>query len=150
MRSSIGLWVRADWRRRRASLLALTLLAGLSFAVVAVAVAGARRTATSFERLRATTLAYDHGVGDRCARLRTLAMAAATTTPRLRRIEQLPQVAAIGEVVTYVASVARRRLGARAERASRGVRRHTDRTRPDPPRSDAGGAERRRGRGERG
>ena len=62
MRSSIGLWVRADWRRRRASLLALTLLAGLSFAVVAVAVAGARRTATSFERLRATTLAYDHGV----------------------------------------------------------------------------------------
>ena len=38
------------------------LLAGLSFAVVATAVAGARRTATSFDRLRAMTLAYDHGV----------------------------------------------------------------------------------------
>jgi hypothetical protein len=104
VRSSIGLWVRADWRRRRASLLALTLLAGLSFAVVAVAVAGARRTATSFERLRATTLAYDHGV----------AIDAPGENPgdgrgyddaTVRRIEQLPQVAAIGEIVTYVASV---------------------------------------------
>lgn len=104
MRSWVGLWVRADWRRRRASLLALTLLAGLSFAVVAVAVAGARRTATSFERLRATTLAYDHGV----------AIDAPGQNPgdgggyddaTVRRIEQLPQVAAIGEIVTYVARV---------------------------------------------
>ncbi|MEY2416503.1 MAG: putative transport system permease protein, partial [Ilumatobacteraceae bacterium] len=104
MRSSIGLWVRADWRRRRVSLLALTLLTGLSFAVVAVAVAGARRTATSFERLRATTLAYDHGV----------AIDAPGQNPgdgrgyddaTVRRIEQLPQVAAVGQVVAYVARV---------------------------------------------
>ena len=104
MRSSIALWVRADWRMRRASLLALTLLAGLSFAVVATALAGARRTATSFARLRATTLAYDHGV----------AIDAPGSNPgggsgyddaTVGRIERLPQVAAVGEIVSYVAAV---------------------------------------------
>ena len=104
MRGSIGLWVRADWRRRRASLLALTLLAGLSFAVVATAVAGARRTASSFDRLRAKTLAYDHGVvidvpgsnpaGDSGYDDATVA-----------RIEHLPQVESAGEVISYIASL---------------------------------------------
>jgi hypothetical protein len=44
-------WVRTDWRRRRGSLLALTLLVGVAAGGVMTAAAGARRTATSLERL---------------------------------------------------------------------------------------------------
>ena len=47
---AVALWVRADWRRRSRMLVGLALLAGLAGAVVLTAIAGARRTATSFER----------------------------------------------------------------------------------------------------
>ena len=57
MKSAVGLWMRADWRRRRASLIALTLLAGIAFGAVATVFAGARRSASSFDRLRADTRA---------------------------------------------------------------------------------------------
>ena len=63
MRGAIGLWVRSDWRRRRASLLALTLLTSVAFGVVAAVFAGARRTASSFDRLRAVTAAYGREQG---------------------------------------------------------------------------------------
>ncbi len=56
---AIALWARSDWRRRRRSILALILLAGLAGAVVLVAVAGARRTASSFERLGDATRPAD-------------------------------------------------------------------------------------------
>ena len=59
---SVGMWVRADWRRRYLSLVALAFVAGISFAVAVTAFAGARRTASSFDRLREATHAYDHGV----------------------------------------------------------------------------------------
>ncbi len=102
----MGLWVRSDWRSRRASLVALALLAGLSFAVVATAFAGARRTATSFDRLRASTRAYDHGI----------AVDAPGTFPdhpgrdryddaTVRRVRRLPQLADVGEAVFYIASL---------------------------------------------
>ena len=105
MRGSIALWIRADWRRRRASLVALTILAGLSFAVVGTAFAGARRTASSFDRLRAETLDYDHGVvidapgagpssGDRY------------DDATVERIRGLPQIQSVGGLVTYVGGLA--------------------------------------------
>src|SRR5436189_6028082 len=62
LRSAIGSWVRSDWRVRRGSLLALTLLTSIAFGVVATVFAGARRTASSFDRLRTATAAYDHGI----------------------------------------------------------------------------------------
>ena len=46
-------------RKRGGSIVVLTLLVGLIGAVVLTAVAGARRTATSFERLQEETLAAD-------------------------------------------------------------------------------------------
>lgn len=65
---AIALWVRADWRRRSRQLVALALLAGLTGAVVLTAVAGARRTATSFGRLvvesQAADVAADVGAVD--------------------------------------------------------------------------------------
>jgi hypothetical protein len=44
-------WVRADWRRRRSALVGLCLLIGLVGSVAMAAIAGARRTATTVERL---------------------------------------------------------------------------------------------------
>src|SRR3954471_9387599 len=95
----IALWVRADWRRRYLSLVALALVAGLAFAIAMTAFAGARRTATSFDRLLAETHAYDGGIaidspGDGACD--------AATVARLRRLEQVDDS---GEVVFYVASV---------------------------------------------
>ena len=51
MGRAVVLWVRADWRQRGRSLVALALLASLAGAVVLTAVAGARLTGASFERL---------------------------------------------------------------------------------------------------
>lgn len=106
-KSAVGLWVRSDWRRRRASLLALTLLTGIAFGVVATVFAGARRTASSFDRLRAATAAHDHGV----------VIDAPGANPgnptwdhydpaTIRRIEHLPQIGTAGVMVTYVAGLA--------------------------------------------
>jgi hypothetical protein len=49
---STWLWVRADARRRASSLLLLALLVGIAGAVTIAGVAGARRTTTSWDRLR--------------------------------------------------------------------------------------------------
>jgi FtsX-like permease family len=56
---AIALWARADWRRRSRTLVALTLLTGFAGAVVLTAIAGARRTATSFERFAEEASAAD-------------------------------------------------------------------------------------------
>lgn len=56
---AITLWVRADWRRRSRMLVALALLTGFAGAVVLMALAGARRTATSFERFVEDSSAAD-------------------------------------------------------------------------------------------
>jgi hypothetical protein len=53
------MWVRAGWRRRVRALVGLALLAGLAGAVVLTAVAGARRTATSFQRFARESLSAD-------------------------------------------------------------------------------------------
>ena len=53
------LWVAADWRRRRAAVLGLILLTGLAGAVVLAVAAGARRTASSLERLATETSVGD-------------------------------------------------------------------------------------------
>ena len=47
---AVAMWVRAGWRRRIRAVVGLALLAGLAGAVVLTAVAGARRTSTSFQR----------------------------------------------------------------------------------------------------
>jgi hypothetical protein len=99
-------WVRSDWRRRRLSLLSLTLLAGITFGVVGTVFAGARRTASSFDRLRGATLAYDHAV----------VLDAPGTNPEdpqrdrhdpatVRAIEELPGITAKGVVTSYIASL---------------------------------------------
>lgn len=68
MGRAVVLWVRADWRQRGRSLVALALLASLAGAVVLTAVAGARRTGASFERLvddsNAAEVAADVGAVD--------------------------------------------------------------------------------------
>ena len=56
------MWVRADWRRRYLSLVALALVAGISFAVAVTAFAGARRTAVASTGCVKSTHAYDNGV----------------------------------------------------------------------------------------
>ena len=50
MRTGVGLWVRAELRRRWRALLLLAVLCGLVVAVVLVTVAGARRTTTAYDR----------------------------------------------------------------------------------------------------
>ena len=101
--SSVGMWVRADWRRRYLSLVALALVAGISFAVAVTAFAGARRTASSFDRLREATHAYDNGV----------AIDAPGASPTgddsydqatVDRIRNLPQIETVGELVSYLAA----------------------------------------------
>ncbi len=53
------LWVTADWRRRRRSILLLIGFIGLAGVVALTAVVGARRTATSFERFADRTRPAD-------------------------------------------------------------------------------------------
>jgi len=106
LRSAIGSWVRSDWRRRRVSLLALTLLTSIAFGVVATVFAGARRTASSFDRLRTATAAYDHGIvidapGSNPGHPRWDRYNDAT----VQRIRQLPQIGAEGGAVSYIAGL---------------------------------------------
>src|ERR671916_3112143 len=54
-----GLWAGADVRARWRSLVALALLAGITAGVALAALAGARRTDASLERLREATDAAD-------------------------------------------------------------------------------------------
>lgn len=88
MYGAVVVWVRADWRRRRRSLVALALLSGLAGAVVLTAVAGARQTASSFERLaddsNAADVAADVGavdpdIVDKIARLPMVEVSASFT-----------------------------------------------------------------------
>ena len=104
MSDSVGMWVRADWRRRFISLVALAIVAGVSFAVAVTAFAGARRTASSFDRLREETRAYDHGV--------VVDAPGASPTDddsydeaTIERIRQLPQIESSGGLVIYIASI---------------------------------------------
>ena len=53
------LWARTDLRRRWKSLVVLGLLAGLAAGLAMASLAGARRTATAFDRLRHATIAAD-------------------------------------------------------------------------------------------
>ncbi len=55
----MALWVRAGWRRGRVAMLGVVVLLGLAGAVVMTVAAGARRTASSLERLAAETSAAD-------------------------------------------------------------------------------------------
>lgn len=59
MRAAAALWARAELRARWRSLVALGVLAGVVVGLSAAAVAGARRTDTSFTRLRVRTNAAD-------------------------------------------------------------------------------------------
>lgn len=58
-RAAEGLWARSDLRRRWRSLVVLGLIAGATAGLAAAAFAGARRTDTALERLRAATNAPD-------------------------------------------------------------------------------------------
>lgn len=59
MNAAVVLWARADWRRRRGTILGLVLLTGFAGAGVLTVAAGARRTASSLERLATETRAAD-------------------------------------------------------------------------------------------
>ncbi len=58
-RAAIGLWVRSTVRREWKGLVALGVLAGVTAALAAAALAGARRTETALPRLRDATNAAD-------------------------------------------------------------------------------------------
>lgn len=58
-RAAAGLWASSDLRRRWRSLVVLGVLAGATAGLATAAVAGARRTDTALERLRAATNAPD-------------------------------------------------------------------------------------------
>lgn len=58
-RAGAALWARREWRRRWRALIALGLLAGIAGGVAMAAVAGARRTATVYDRWRRATAAPD-------------------------------------------------------------------------------------------
>jgi hypothetical protein len=81
------------------------VLCGLAFGVAATAVAGARRTASSFDRLRRVTEAYDAGIAidapgafpDTHARDRY-------DNSTIHRIEALPQIVQFTTATAYVAS----------------------------------------------
>ena len=62
VRAAVTLWAGADWRRRRVAMIGLVLLTGLAGAVVLTVAAGARRAATSLERLATETSAPDVAV----------------------------------------------------------------------------------------
>ena len=55
----LPLWVRAEWRRRGAALLALALLVALAGGVATALYAGARRADTAFARFREVTAPYN-------------------------------------------------------------------------------------------
>ena len=94
MHGAVALWVRADWRRRSRALVALALLAGLAGAVVLIAVAGARRTATSFERLAGDSRSAD-----------VLVDVGAVDPEIVEEITRLPMVEVSGAVTIVFAMV---------------------------------------------
>ena len=59
MQAGITLWVKSEWRRRSRATLTLVLLVGIAGAVVLTAVAGSRRTASSFDRFTSESLSAD-------------------------------------------------------------------------------------------
>jgi ABC-type lipoprotein release transport system permease subunit len=59
---ALSLWSRSDSRRRFGALIGLALLITLTGGATLAALAGARRSATAFDRLRARTLAMDAAV----------------------------------------------------------------------------------------
>lgn len=100
MKSGVGLWIRASWRRRWGSLLAMALVAGLSFAIVATAFAGARRTLSSIHRARRAIAAYDHGIVIDAPSAGIRYDDAVVT-----RIRRLSEVQTSGEATMYVAAL---------------------------------------------
>lgn len=84
-----AVWYRAhsDLRRRWLATLALSVLVGLVGAVVLTAVAGARRSATAYDRFRESSRSSD-------VRL----IVSDTDPARLDQVERLPQVEAMGRI----------------------------------------------------
>ena len=60
--AALRLWSRADSRRRAGSLIGLALLIALTGGTTLAALAGARRSASAFDRLRVRTLAVDAAI----------------------------------------------------------------------------------------
>lgn len=92
---AIGLWLRAEGRARRKSALALALVLGLAGSLVIAAAAGARRTATVYDRML---------MDARGAQLTVLDDGAVGVTVPLQKIIDLPQVSSSvrGSLVFYV------------------------------------------------
>ena len=95
--AAIALLVLSDWRRRRASLVALVLLIGLAGGVVLTAAAGARRTASSLDRLAATTASADVVIN--VGQLEPPTIAAITDLPMVERSGAFSVVFAVVEGV---------------------------------------------------
>src|SRR5262245_15901654 len=83
--SAVRLLVRAELRRRWGSLLVVTLLVALAGGVTLAAVAGARRTETSFDRFQDATLSHD-----------VLVFAEGIERRDVTKLRSLPGVEAIG------------------------------------------------------
>lgn len=60
----IRYWVRRARRRHRTGVVVLAVLAGLGLGLTSVALTGARRADTAFERLQVATLSPDAGLPD--------------------------------------------------------------------------------------
>lgn len=82
---AVGLVVRSELRRRLRGLIFVALLVALGATVTLVAVAGARRTATSFDRMQATSRTHD-----------VLLFAGPVTAGDVRRLRAVPGVAGVG------------------------------------------------------
>ena len=85
-------WARAEIRRRWPGLLAVGILIGLLAAFAMTAMAGARRTASSYDRFRAATLAHD-------------VLITAPDADALQRVTRLPGVEAASVGTIYPAFI---------------------------------------------
>ena len=115
-RRAARVWAGSELRRRWRSTVLLGLLAGITAGIALAATAGARRTDTAWDRLRAVTLASDAvafpsnvGIDD----------------ADWSKVAQLPEVAALGGVRVPV--LRRRRLRA-ADRVEPGLVAHRRRS----------------------
>lgn len=108
VREPARLWARARWRHSGRSLAALGVVVGLGSAVVLVAVAGARRTATSYDRLVAATDRYDLAIQDD-----------SEGEPTVRAVSKLPGVAVADRVTLVFGSVGGQQLILVAGRSGR-------------------------------